>query len=81
MARDLTTKYYKLGFDNAVTGISITDLRPGNQQLNNITLFKDGEVDLEGMFGSDDAGLGVWIHPVPVIKSKTVAIKIKNGSV
>lgn len=33
------------------------------------------------MFGSDDAALGVWIHPVPVIKSKTAAIKIKNGSV
>lgn len=32
------------------------------------------------MFGSDDAALGVWIHPVPVIKSKSVAVKIKNGS-
>lgn len=33
------------------------------------------------MFGSDDAALGVWIHPVPVIKASDTAIKIKNGNV
>lgn len=32
------------------------------------------------MFGSDDASLGVWMYPKPVIKSKSVAVKIKNGS-
>lgn len=32
MVKDTTTKYYKLGFDDAVTGISLIDLRPtGNE--------------------------------------------------
>lgn len=26
---DSSTKYYKLGFDDLVTGFSVTDLRPG----------------------------------------------------